>query len=132
MPEEASESAARDFYFDFVTRDGGLDDWPNVVIEDPTTFYLALADAAAGTSGYEISEIVRADLSERIFASAAMLQTDREAQQQAAIAIVQLLETMKEEGGFPPENSTASLQPLGESTYFPVLARLCPLWPICN
>lgn len=96
--------------------------------------FVGFVQGYAASRGYRISEISQLELSRRLSDQAFRLTTSREAQFEAEAALMLLIDTMINISREPPgfRGDPSSFTVLGESSFFPAISRLCPLWPICE
>lgn len=113
--------------------------WPRAsslpdIDNEVASHFLGFVQGYAASRGYRISEISQRELYDSLSDEAFRLSVNRDEQFEAEAALMLLVDTMIELSGQQPgfRGDPSSFTVLGESSFFPALSRLCPIWPICN
>jgi len=96
------------------------------------TYFVAFTQGYAASRGYTLTPQLQSTLFHRINAKFETLRADRNRRINAEINLMRYIDVMIEFQSVNRGDLPGRLAYLGENSYREALARLCPIWPLCD
>lgn len=96
------------------------------------TYFVAFTQGYAASKGYTLTPKLQNMLFRRINAKFETLRADRNRRINAEINLMKYIDVMIEFQRVSPGTLPGRLAYLGDNSYREALAKLCPIWPLCD